>query len=97
MENLSLNDISIVNLARKLNTKEKFIDTPELGGIALIVVILLLFLIIGLWIWALYALIHFWSVIPTWAKVIGVIGIIPVVPFGPIITLVVVYATKKQN
>ena len=102
MDNLLITDLSIVSLAQKLNTKENYNqegveDAKQTITIGLTFIMLIFFIIIALWAWSLYALIHYWNFIPTWAKVIGVIGVIPVIPFGPIITLIVVYATHKQN
>lgn len=56
----------------------------------------LLLLGLAIWIWALVAVIKFWGVLPTWAKVVGLLGLFHVIPgFGPVITLIVVYASKS--
>ena len=95
-------DMSIFSLGQKFNTQENYNEDQASQASQVIsgyftILLLLLFMIIALWVWSLYALIHYWNNIPTWAKVIGVICVIPIIPFGPIITLIVVYATIKQN
>ena len=104
MENLSLSDMSVVSLGEKIREKKENYEEnkDEVAKIsqgvsaAVILIFLLFFLIVGLWIWAIYALIHYWEYIPTWVKIVGIIGIIPIVPFGPILTLICVYATQKR-
>lgn len=49
------------------------------------------------WIWAVYALISKWNLLPDWAKVLGVLGLIPGVPVGHIITLIVAYAAAGSG
>lgn len=68
-------------------------------GVGIGIFIIVALLVVVLWFWALYALIKFWALIPTWAKVIGVIGLFFgwTYGIGTIITLVVVYATKRKN
>ena len=91
--------MSIVSLGQKFTTQENYNENQASQVISsyFTIILLLFFLIIALWVWSLYALIHYWNNIPTWAKVIGVIGVIPVIPFGPIITLIVVYASIKNK
>lgn len=70
-------------------------DGTLLGG--LLIIGLLLFLTIGIWIWALIVLIKNWRRIPSWAQVLGVIGLLPILPLGPVITLICVYVTKGEG
>lgn len=64
-------------------------------GIALFLTILAINL--ALWIWALVLLVRYWSVIPDWAKIIGIIGVLPIIPGGAIITIIVMYVVEKKN
>lgn len=66
-----------------------------LGGV--LIIGLLLFLTIGIWIWALVVLIKYWRHLPSWAQVLGVIGLLPILPLGPVITLICVYVTKGKG
>jgi len=58
----------------------------------------LLCILLGLaiWIWALIALVNFWSKLPIWAQVIGILGLL-MPAGGPIITLIVVYVAKNNH
>lgn len=58
-------------------------------------ILLILVIVFAVWFVALYLLIKNWSHIPTWAKVVGIIGLIPQVPGGPILTIIVVLASKN--
>jgi len=66
-------------------------------GVGIFVVIALV--VVVLWFWALYATIKFWSVLPTWAKVIAVLGLFFgwTYGIGTVITLIVVYASKGKG
>jgi hypothetical protein len=66
-----------------------------LGGV--LIIGLLLFLTIGIWIWALVVLIKYWRHLPSWAQVLGVIGLLPILPLGPVITLICVYVSKGKG
>ena len=70
-------------------------DDNQVAGIGLTVFIVLLIIDIILWIWAIAITIIALKTLPEWAKVLAVLGLIPIIPFGPIVTLVVVYITKK--
>ena len=70
-------------------------DDQQIAGVSLTVFIVLLIIDIILWIWAIIITIIAWKTLPEWAKVLAVLGLIPIIPFGPIVTLVVVYITKK--
>ena len=52
---------------------------------------------LALWIWALVLLARYWSVIPDWAKIIGIIGVLPIIPGGTIITIIVMYVVEKKK
>jgi hypothetical protein len=64
---------------------------------ALLILGIILFLTLGIWIWALVVLVKYWQVLPDWAKIVGIIGILPIIPFGPIITLLCVYIGKNSG
>jgi hypothetical protein len=48
-----------------------------------------------IWAWALVAIINYWSILPGWAKVLGILGFFTGVG-GPIMTLIVVYIVKSS-
>ncbi len=66
---------------------------PNATDYARFIFIILLVLLV-LWLWALYALIRFWSDIPLWAKLIGIIGLCTYALGGPVISLIVIYASR---
>lgn len=94
-------DLSVIGSMMKYKkekesySKEGFQQNQSKAYAGLSVLLLLIILIFGVWIWAIIALINYWKLIPTWAKILGILGIFPVIPFGPILTLVVVYASKN--
>lgn len=53
-----------------------------------------LLIFVALWIWGIFTLINEWYNIPMWARIVGGFFLIPGVPLGPIVTLIVVYATR---
>ena len=57
------------------------------------IMVVLLFLLVA-WLWALYALIKYWSEIPLLAKVVAIICLCTFSIGGPIISLIVIYASK---
>jgi hypothetical protein len=58
---------------------------------------LILFLIAtAIWIWAIVSLIKYWSVLPDWAKIVGILSILGILG-GPIVTLIVVYIAKQPK
>ena len=65
-------------------------------GLSIGFFLLLLAVSIGIWIWAIVALIKYWDRLPDWAKVLGVLGLIPAVPLGPVVTLICVYVAKPK-
>jgi len=60
-------------------------------GIGFFLVLFLVSLVI--WVWALYVLIKFWNNISDIVKIVGIIALLTGVG-GPILTLILVYATK---
>lgn len=54
--------------------------------------VLIFGIVILIYAWAAIRLINRWEILPDWARIFGVIGLIPVLPFGPIVTLIIVYA-----
>jgi hypothetical protein len=54
----------------------------------------ILALIIALWVWGLVILLKYWSILPSWAQILGVLGLIGFV--GPVLTVIVVYIGKSQ-
>lgn len=103
---LRLKDLSLSGMFKQYSDHsqkyENYASDPNNGSkkATITVVILYLLLVIvlfAIWIWALVAIIKFWDDIPTWAKVVGIIGILPVVPFGSLLSLIVIYASKKKR
>jgi hypothetical protein len=58
-------------------------------------IFIVLLVLLVLWLWALYALIRYWSDIPLWAKLIGIIGLCSYAVGGPVISLIVIYASRR--
>ena len=52
--------------------------------------------LLAIWIWALVVTIQFWHFIPVWARVFALIGLFTGVG-GPVLTLIVVYASKSNK
>lgn len=98
---------SLAGLVQKIrNTKENY-ETEEDSDkkeeekmspvTALLILGIILFLTLGIWIWALVVLVKYWQILPDWAKIVGIIGILPIIPFGPVITLLCVYIGKGSG
>ena len=75
--------------------KNKNDDNDQIMGLSVWLFILLLIINTFLWIWALVVLIKFWSILPSWAQVIGILSILGL--GGPIVTLIVVYIGKNNG
>jgi hypothetical protein len=73
----------------------KEMNQPNVSDYARFFFILLVVLLV-VWLWALYALIRYWSVIPLWAKLIGIIGLCSYALGGPVISLIVIYASRSH-
>lgn len=71
-------------------------DGGALFGMSVGVFLLMFIVIVGIWIWALVTLIRNWSMLETWAKVLGFIGLFLSVG-GPIMTLIVAHIGKKSG
>ena len=59
------------------------------------VFLLFFFIVLILWLWALYALIRYWTDIPFWVKIIAILGLCTYYVGGPIISLIVIYASLR--
>ena len=60
--------------------------------------ILLLILYLGIWIYALYLLVQNFSILPDWAKVIGILGLtMNNLAGGMFLTIIVVYIGKNSK
>lgn len=53
------------------------------------VFLLIFFFSIILWIFALYILIKYWKILPSWSQVFGILGLVS--GFGPLLTILVVF------
>ena len=74
-------------------------ETTKILGYGIGIFVIVALVVVALWFWALYATIKFWKLLPTWAKVIAVIGLLSgwMYGVGTLITLIVVYASKKRT
>jgi len=72
-------------------------EGTKIMGYGIAVFLLILLCAISIWIWAIVVLVKFWKVLPDWARIIGVLALLPMIPGGPIITLIVVYASKNSS
>ena len=67
-------------------------------GLAIGTFLILLFLVLALFIYALMILIKNWNVLEDWAKIIGVLGLLSSATIvGPVVTIVVVNVGKKKS
>ena len=93
---------SLINAYLKKESIENFNgDGDNSGGTKILgfeigFFLLILAISIGLWIWAIVALVKYWKFLPSWAKVLGIIGVLPILPGGPIVTLLCVYIGKQN-
>lgn len=71
------------------NTSEATILGLGIGSFALLCVFSLI-----LWIWAVVILIENWNKMPLWAAIVGLLAIFTGIG-GPILTIILVYATRK--
>ncbi len=74
-------------------------DDPGTGGaeagVAIGVVLFVIILSLGFWIWALVVTLKYFNVLPPWAKILAILGLVGV--GGPILTLIAVYVGKGQG
>lgn len=67
-------------------------ETAYLAGASFAVVLVVLLLALGLYVWAVWALVKFWKMLHPVAKGLGVLFLLPFkFSLGPIGTLIVVY------
>lgn len=67
------------------------IDTA--GGLFIFIIVLIVVVLLVSFVWSIYCLIKYWNKIPDWAKAVGIMGIL----MGfPILTIIVVYASKTK-
>lgn len=101
-----LNDYSLINMMAALQKyrrencqrkRENFGGTSgpafSILGLSLTVFILLFVICLAIWIWALYLLIKNASTMPLWAVIISIVCLF-VFSGGPIVTIILCYATK---
>jgi hypothetical protein len=82
--------------ADKLKTQAGSDGQEATTGI-IVLALVILFLIIGIWVWAVVVTIKYWDSINVGARVIAIIGLLPFIPLGPVITLIAVYVSKDQG
>lgn len=100
MDKIDPMKFSIVGLVNEINNRKKEgYDASDAGSAvgSLLVLGLMLFLTFGIWIWGIIVLVKYWKEIPIWAKVLGIVGLLPILPFGPVLTLICVYAGQKYG
>lgn len=62
------------------------------------VFLLIVFIYLVFYIWAIFALVQNWDNMPDFAKWLGLAAlVIPFIPGGPVLTLILVYATKTKS
>jgi hypothetical protein len=71
-------------------------DGSSMFGLGIGLFVSVLLISIGLWIWALWAVIHYWDKLPDWARIIGILGLLPIIPGGVIASLISVYVGKHK-
>ena len=106
------NRYTIVNLAKEFRENKPLIEAyfknqsvegltsedKSILGMGIATFLIFFFIALGIWIWAIFALIKYWSVLPDCAKIFGLLALNPFLPIGgPIATLVVVYITKPKD
>ncbi len=85
----------IIKAHLKGESVENFKGEGELFGVSIVLFLVVMILALSLWIWAIVALIKYGKSMPEVAMYIAIASLI--IPFfgGPILTLILVYATKK--
>jgi hypothetical protein len=93
---------SLINLIKECNNNYYLInsylkgdiieayDSKKIIGLTVIEFLILLFISLIIWFYALMYLINNWKKIPGWSKFLGVTGLITGIG-GPIMTIIVVY------
>ena len=65
------------------------------AGISIGVILVVIILSLGFWIWALVVTLKYFNVLPQWAQILAILGLVGV--GGPILTLIAVYVGKCQG
>jgi hypothetical protein len=65
-------------------------------GVSITIIVIVILAII-IWVWAIYALILYWKILPEWAKIISLICILVPYMGGPVIALIIIYISKGQK
>ena len=72
-------------------------ETGEETGVSITIIVIVILAII-IWMWAIYALILYWKILPDWAKIISLICIlVPYTGGGPVIALLIIYISKGHS
>jgi len=101
-----MTDYSLYGLVNAYNQhmKENY-DNPQqqqqvssnILGMTFGIFIFMLLATIVIWILAIFLMVKYWKVLPSWAKVLSLIGILPIFPFGPVLTIIVVLIGKQSG
>lgn len=59
-------------------------------------ILILLLLVFGLWVWSVVLLVRNWSQLHVWAQVLGILGILSMNPLGALFTILLVCVGKKS-
>lgn len=89
------NNKHIIDAYLKGESIENYNDSNTFFGLSITLFVVILAIMLFIWTWAIWALVKYWKILPSWAKVLGVIGVIPAMPGGPILTLIAVYIGKQ--
>jgi uncharacterized protein (DUF983 family) len=60
-------------------------------------ILILFFLVFGLWIWSIVLLVQNWSKLKVWAQILGILGILSMNPLGSLFTILLVCIGKKTE
>ena len=77
-------------LRKELTGRREGFHQPATAGLAIAVVLSLAIVV-----WAVYALVVHGATMPAWAFVLGIVFMF--VPPGPVVTLILVYATRRSR
>lgn len=76
------------------DSKEGVAAGATVMGLGVGTFLVILFITMAIWFWALVALINNWHCLPGWAQVVSVISLLFPNFGGPILTLIIVYAAR---
>lgn len=101
MNALSCNPFQLIERWNAYQKENYDNSSPEanqkyLFGLSVTVFFLIVGIAFAIWIFAIYSLINYWNNISTTVAVVCLILIFLPVPFGALISLVLIYATKKD-